>query len=158
MTRGRSAADANPNDPAEDTTVAGNVAEESTVVGSVPEFLTATAHVPVLDSTSVSNHVPEENPTVVASVVPEAAVGENSLFDYLHLVGNLEKRVSRTDDQSLALSSSNVSGQHRKRAVTVENSFVEGLSAIGESYECIEIDISTVINCLLTFILFQIEK
>ena len=116
MTRGRSAADANPNDPAEDPTVAGSVAEESTVVGSVPEFLTATAHVPVLDSTSVTN-VPEENPTVVASVVPEAVVGENSLLDYLHLVGNLEKRVSRTDDQSLALSSSNVSGQHRKRAV-----------------------------------------
>ena len=157
MTRGRSAADAKLNDPAEDHTVARSVAEVSTVVGSVPEVLTATAHELVLDSTSVTN-VPEENPTVVASVVPEAVVGENSLLDYLHLVGNLEKRVSRTDDQSLALSSSNVSGQHRKRAVTVENSFVEGLSAIGESYECIEIDISTVINCLLTFILFQIEK
>ena len=144
MTRGRSAADANVNDPAEDPTVAVSVAEESTVVGSVPEVLTATTHVPGLDSTSMTT-VPEENPTVLGSV-PEAAVGEDSVLGYLHLVGNLEKRVSRSDDQSLALSSSNVSGQHRKRAVSVENSFMEGLSAIGESYDCIEIEISTVIN------------
>ena len=144
MTRGRSAADANVNNPAEDPTVTVSVAEESTVVGSVPEVLTATTHVPGLDSTSVTT-VPEENPTVLGSV-PEAAVGEDSVLGYLHLVGNLEKRVSRSDDQSLALSSSNVSGQHRKRAVSVENSFMEGLSAIGESYDCIEIEISTVIN------------
>ena len=144
MTRGRSAADANVNNPAEDPTVTVSVAEESTVVGSVPEVLTATTHVPGLDSTSVTT-VPEENPTVLGSV-PEAAVGEDSVLGYLHLVGNLEKRVFRSDDQSLALSPSNVSGQHRKRAVSVENSFVEGLSAIGESYDCIEIEISTVIN------------
>ena len=134
ITRGHSAADANVNDPPEDPTVAASVPEESTVVVSVPQVSTAMSSVPVLDST-LASIVPEKNPTVLASA-PEAAV-RDSLLGYLHLVRTLEKRVSRTDDQSLALiTSSNVSIQHRKRAVDIENSFMQGLSAIGESYGC----------------------
>ena len=92
----------------------------------------------------------DENPTLSGSAPEEDAV-EDSLLGYLRLVGSLEKKVSHSDDQSLALSSSNVSNQHRKRAVDVENSFVQGLSAIGEFYGFNEIDISTV-NIQITHI------
>jgi hypothetical protein len=84
------------------------------------------------DSVKETIAPPEENTTVTASEA-EAPV-EDSLLGYLHLVGSLEKQVTRSDDQSLALSSSNVSVQHRRRAVDVENSFVQGLAAIREFY------------------------
>ena len=119
--------------------------EESTVTKSVPGDVvgdesvaavsTGTACVPVVDSTLATMPPEDKNATVSASKEAAAAVfGDESVLGYLHLVGSLKKNVSRSDDQSAALSSSNVSVQHRKRAVDVENSFVQGLSAIGESF------------------------
>jgi hypothetical protein len=131
MTRGSSAANARSvNVPAEqDSTLAGSVSEEGTNGDSVPPV--STTGDTEMESVGVTIAPPEENPTVTASV-PEVAVDE-SVLGYLQLVGDLEKNVSRTDNQSIALSSSNVSVEHRRRAVEIENSFVQGLAGIGES-------------------------
>ena len=151
ITRGVSSADkVNVTDPVEqDPTVAASVPEEGTVGDSVPQVSIETVRVPVVEVTLAKMPPVDENSTLSGSA-PEDAV-EDSLLGYLRLVGSLEKNVSHSDDQSLALSSSNVSNQHRKRAVDVENSFVQGLSAIGESYGFNEIDISTV-NIQITHI------
>ena len=152
ITRGASStAKVNVTDPVEqDPTVSASVPEEGTVGDdSVPQVSIETVRVPVGEVTLATMPPEDENPTLSGSA-PEDAV-EDSLLGYLRLVGSLEKNVSHSDDQSLALSSSNVSNQHRKRAVDVENSFVQGLSAIGEFYGFNEIDISTV-NIQITHI------
>lgn len=118
----------------EDSTPVASVPGEETVGDSVLQVSTETVSVPVVEDLAT---MPPEDEVATASASEKPAgtvVGDDSLLGYLQLVGSLEKNVSRSDDQSAALSSSNVSVQHRKRAVDVENSFVQGLSAIGESY------------------------
>ena len=118
----------------EDSTPVASVPGEETVGDSVLQVSTETVSVPVVEDLAT---MPPEDEVATASASENpvgSVVGDDSLLGYLQLVGSLEKNVSRSDDQSAALLSSNVSIQHRKRAVDVENSFVQGLSAIGESY------------------------
>ena len=63
-------------------------------------------------------------------------------------------------DQTHALVSSNISSQHKKRAATIEDSFVEWLSKVGEScgFECTDIYLPVIFVILLTFIIFSNSK
>ena len=87
-----------------------------------------------------------------AAAVPEAATtgDKDDLLEILTEIVTAEKSVLHSADQTRALVSSNITSQHKKRAASIEDSFVEWLSKVGESCGFAQTDIYLPVIFLFT--------